>query len=388
MTSKGPRPLRGRAASVPADLGDGFAALYKCAALGIATLSPAGRFLASNEALQRFLGYDERELAARNFDEITYPEDVGACRDLFERLQRGAIDHFEMEKRYVRKDGEIVWALVIVAAVRRGGKLHHTIGVAMDITKRKRAQALLAESEKRHRALYKSTQRGVAQLNQFLALVSRELKAPLSLLQLRIELLSQAVSRASLPPAVGRELAPILEGTLPDVARFSRLVEGLVDLSLIAAGPLPLHRAPMSLSAAVRAAVADVRKEPERGLFAPVLEIKGDAQGRWDQFRVEQVLRALLSNAAKFGSGKPVTVEVRRGGRTASVSVADLGIGIARKEQELLFDRLGPARAGGAAGGAGLSLYLAGKIALAHGGTLKARSSPGKGLTFTLELPI
>ena len=122
------------------ELGSGFAALYECAPLAIATLTPQGRFLQSNGALQRYLGYNEKELAARTFNDVTYPADIPACVELFDKLRRREIDNFEMEKRYVRKDGEMVWAHVVVVAVRARGALHHTIGVAVDITPRKRAE--------------------------------------------------------------------------------------------------------------------------------------------------------------------------------------------------------------------------------------------------------
>jgi PAS domain S-box-containing protein len=124
----------------PRDLGAGFRALFDSEYLGIGMLAPSGRFLMANQTLQRMLGYDEAELAALNFNEVTYREDIAACDILFGRLQRSEIDHFEMEKRYVRKDGAIVWAHVVVSAVRERGRLLHTVGIAVDITRRKRAE--------------------------------------------------------------------------------------------------------------------------------------------------------------------------------------------------------------------------------------------------------
>ncbi|MFI5362094.1 MAG: PAS domain S-box protein [Elusimicrobiota bacterium] len=146
-----------RRAKALEELGAGFAALYEYAPLAIATLSPQGRFLQSNRALQTYLGYDEEELSARSFNDVTYPEDRPACAELFEKLQRREIDHFEMEKRYVRKDGEVVWAHIVVAAVRAHGAVHHTIGVAVDITARRRAEDSLRASEERYRSLYGRT---------------------------------------------------------------------------------------------------------------------------------------------------------------------------------------------------------------------------------------
>jgi len=149
------RPAK-RAARAADALGAGFAAIYDGTRLGIATLDDHGRFLRANGALQRLLGYTEAELRKLDFNDVTYPDDVPACVDLFRALQEEGLPQFELEKRYVRKDGSLVWAHVMVTAVRSGGRLAHTIGIAQDIGERKRAEEdhwrLLASLEDRVRA--------------------------------------------------------------------------------------------------------------------------------------------------------------------------------------------------------------------------------------------
>jgi PAS domain S-box-containing protein len=131
----------GRRAEVDA-LGRGFATLYACAPLGVATFAPDGRFRTANAALTRMLCYTERELRGLTIDDITHPADLVACRELFSRVQKREQEHFTMEKRFLRKDGEVVWARVIVAAVPgESGAPPETIGAAVDITERKRAEA-------------------------------------------------------------------------------------------------------------------------------------------------------------------------------------------------------------------------------------------------------
>jgi PAS domain S-box-containing protein len=131
----------GRRAQADA-LGRGLATLYARAPLGVATFTAEGRFRTANDALLSLLGYSERELLARTLDDVTHPEDVAACRELFGRVRRGEQDHFAMEKRFLRKDGAVVWARVIVAAVPgESGAPIETIGAAVDITERKRAEA-------------------------------------------------------------------------------------------------------------------------------------------------------------------------------------------------------------------------------------------------------
>jgi PAS domain S-box-containing protein len=129
-----------RSRPVPQSLGSGFKAIYECDSLGIATFDPSGRFIATNTGLQRMLGYDDRELSARTFDEVTHCDDLPACRSAFEKLQKRLIDNFEMEKRFIRRDGSLLWSHIVVAAVRERGRLVNTIGVALDITPRKLAE--------------------------------------------------------------------------------------------------------------------------------------------------------------------------------------------------------------------------------------------------------
>src|SRR4051812_6507550 len=97
----------------PASLGEGFMTLYERAPLGIAMLSPTGRFLKANAALCGILGYSEPELRARGFSDVTYPEDVADCQRLFDEVERGRLDHFTLEKRHVRKDGAVIWTQVV-----------------------------------------------------------------------------------------------------------------------------------------------------------------------------------------------------------------------------------------------------------------------------------
>lgn len=120
-------------------------------------LAPDGRFLRANAAFSRMLGYSERELRRRTLNDMTFQDDAPDSARLFDGLQRGKLLHVDTEKRYVRKDGAVVWAHVVVTAVRKRGRLTHTIGVAVDITEKKRAESALHASREKYRALYTRT---------------------------------------------------------------------------------------------------------------------------------------------------------------------------------------------------------------------------------------
>jgi signal transduction histidine kinase len=109
--------------------------------------------------------------------------------------------------------------------------------------------------------------------------------------------------------------------------------------------------------------------------------------GRWDRTRLEQIVGNLLSNAAKYGAGRPVEVTVSSDSETSRLTVRDHGIGIDLEHQARIFDRFERAVSVRHYGGLGLGLWIVRQIVEAHGGSISVESSPGKGSAFTVELP-
>ncbi|HVO63962.1 MAG TPA: PAS domain S-box protein [Terriglobales bacterium] len=120
------------------------------APIGIANISPTGQFLMVNRHLCDMLGYSEPELMRRTFQDITYPPDLAEDLRQVDRVLRNEISGYSMEKRYVRKDGSLVWGLLTVSLIRNAdGSPAYFISIIQDITLRKRMQAELQRSENR-----------------------------------------------------------------------------------------------------------------------------------------------------------------------------------------------------------------------------------------------
>jgi diguanylate cyclase (GGDEF)-like protein/PAS domain S-box-containing protein len=119
-----------------------YADMVELAAIGISHIDPSGRFVHVNQALCALLGYTATELLGRKVKEVSYPDDVTATDADVARLNAGAIDSFTAEKRYVRKDGAVVWVRLTVAAKRDadGHVLHH-VSIVEDVTDRRQAEA-------------------------------------------------------------------------------------------------------------------------------------------------------------------------------------------------------------------------------------------------------
>lgn len=110
--------------------------------------------------------------------------------------------------------------------------------------------------------------------------------------------------------------------------------------------------------------------------------------GAWDASRLEQVVINLLWNALKFGAGRPIELRVERRADAALLTLTDQGIGISPEAQARIFERFGRGVPASHYGGLGLGLFIARAIVEAHGGTIGVASEPGRGSTFTVELPL
>jgi PAS domain S-box-containing protein len=125
-----------------------YRSTFELAAVGVAHVSPEGRWLRVNKKICEITGYTEAELLNMHFQDITHPEDLAADLADSERVLKGEIQMFSMEKRYIRKDRRIIWVNLTVSAARNAeGKMDHFISVVEDISERKRVEDALRESQ-------------------------------------------------------------------------------------------------------------------------------------------------------------------------------------------------------------------------------------------------
>ena len=128
--------------------------IFELAPVGIGIVDLEGRTTMTNELLRRSLGYSAEEFAAMPFAEFTHPDDVALNLELFAQLASGEVESFAMEKRFIRKDGETLWADLTVSMVRgTDGNPDYAIGMTQDVTDRKRLESDLRAAEERYRLL-------------------------------------------------------------------------------------------------------------------------------------------------------------------------------------------------------------------------------------------
>jgi signal transduction histidine kinase len=252
------------------------------------------------------------------------------------------------------------------------------------------SRAALRQSEARWRAVVDESEsaraEAIAARDQFLTIASHELRTPLAAAQLQIQSLRRFLEREAQPDAV-RVLEPRIAATAATVERLGALVDALLDVSRIVTGRLELERQSYDLSEAVCAAIARFSDAARRAGSTLTVDAAPGIWARGDRLRVEQVLASLLSNAIKYGQREPIAVALRRAGDRAVISVEDHGVGIAPEVQARVFERFERAGAPSQYGGLGLRLWIARHVVTASGGSIRLESAPGRGSTFTVELP-
>jgi PAS domain S-box-containing protein len=346
----------------------------------IADVAPVVLWVTAPDGSCTFLNRQWYELTGQDADAALgsgwltpiHPDDVQSARETFVAANAGRAP-FRSEYRIRRRDGE--WRCVLGTAAPRlgpGGEFLGFVGSVVDITERKRAEETLRESDQRK--------------NEFIAVLSHELRNPLAPIRNSIFLLAKAAPGSG-PALRARE---ILER---QAFHLTRLVDDLLDITRISHGKIELQPARLDARDVVRRACGDVGDVfEERGIELLYTEVPEPAWVEADAARLAQMVGNLVNNALKFTQpGGRVEVGVRRCGAVCQVSVRDTGTGIEPTDLERIFEPFVQSERTrqSAQGGMGIGLALVRDLAVKHGGAVRVASGgPGLGSEFVLELPL
>jgi signal transduction histidine kinase len=246
------------------------------------------------------------------------------------------------------------------------------------------ARAALAIDNAR---LFRELEETVKAREDFLAIASHELRTPVTALMLRAQGYARALARDPKLEPTREEVVRWLGSFNQQVARISRLIEEMLDVSRMTAGRLELLLEPLDLAQVAREAAANMEDDLRRKGCALTIDAEAGVTGLWDRTRMEQVVLNLLSNAMKYGEAKPISMRVRSAGEKAILEVRDQGIGIDAEHLTRIFERFERMVSSRNYGGFGLGLWIVRQIVEASGGTIRVSSAPGDGATFIVELP-
>jgi PAS domain S-box-containing protein len=333
---------------------------------------------------------DKNQLSADTFFEFIHPDDLIPAQQVTEQvLNQGGSFHTEF--RIIRADGSVRWLSSQGVVVRDSNQRPIRLtGVNFDITERKR------EEEERERLLVnEQAAREAAETanrikDEFLAVLSHELRSPLN----PILGWSRLLQTQKFDEQKTRQALATIER---NAKLQTQLIEDLLDVSRILRGKLVLNTAPVNLPNTIEAAIETVRLaveakgiQIERVFNLHTNQMMGQVMG--DAARLQQVIWNLLTNAVKFTPfGGTVEIQLEQFNHYAQIQVKDTGKGITSEFLPYVFDyfRQEDGTTTRKFGGLGLGLAIVRHITELHGGTVQAES-PGEGLgtTFTVRLPL
>jgi signal transduction histidine kinase len=263
-------------------------------------------------------------------------------------------------------------------APRQVGELE--LALARDVAHR---MALAVENAR----LLQESRDAIRSRDRFLSIASHELRTPLTVLGLQVQSLLRGTRRGNRTLS-SEELVGKTQVLARQVERLGQLVGELLDISRLTEGRLSFQREDVDLAEVVREVATRFHEEFIQAGSTLVLHgLEHPVVGRWNRLRLEQVVINLLTNAIKYGQGRPITVEVSADANEARLSVHDEGIGISPRDQGRIFERFERAVSEQNYGGLGLGLWIVREIVRALGGCISVESTPKVGSTFTVELP-
>ena len=353
----------------------------------IVTMDREGRVTSWNRGAERMFGYREDEVAGHDLKFLFLPGEREQAAPA-EEMERARRDGRAMSERwYVRKDGSQLFCSGEITQIENGEYSGYAM-IARDETQRmrhdrERDQNLTTEQRGRSDA-----ENASALKDEFLAVMAHELRHPLNLIQISVELLARLPELRQVP-AVARSAGVIRNA----VQSQAKLIDDLLDMSRVRTGKLALALAPLDLVPLVRRAVDAMRAAPGGAELAVTVESDEETlRVLADDVRIEQVVMNLLGNAVKFTpEGGTVAVRLGREEGMARIDVVDSGQGIAPDQLPRVFDMFAQSTSltTRARGGLGIGLAVVRDIVALHGGRVEAFSEGvGKGARFTVRLPL
>ncbi|RPE80134.1 PAS domain S-box-containing protein [Vulcaniibacterium tengchongense] len=347
--------------------------------IGMAILDLQGRWVEVNPAFERMFGYGAGELVGQSALSFVHPEDVALSRRYLQDLIDGTLPMLDEQRRYLHRNGEVVWTHTNVAVMRDGdGKPVYLLLQLRDIGAQRRAEAQLKSQAEAEHAAYDLAMR---QLQLFADAVAHDLRAPLRSIESFSALLAERAGER-----LDASERDYLDRIRAAAARMGGLLSALGDLSHVTRAEL--HPRPVDLSLLAEWVGAELQDaEPQR---RAEIRVQPGLDAHGDERLLKLLLSQLMGNAWKFSRGRdPIRIEVTGehvDGRLR-LEVRDQGVGFDMRYAHKLFEPFQRLHGPDQGGGHGLGLAIAKRIVERHRGRLHAHSQPDAGSVFTVELP-
>ena len=343
-----------------------FRRAFDDAPIGMALVGLEGRWLKVNRALCDMIGYTDEELLATDMQAVTHHDDLETELEVYQHMLAGKFPSYQLEKRFLHRDGNLVFTMLSVSLVRDGGSNPvYFVKQIENITQRKEIDRIKSE---------------------FIATVSHELRTPLTSIRGSLGLI-EGGALGKLPEKAEK----MLKIAHQNCERLVRIINDILDAEKIQSGGVELRLESVPVTAFLQQALAVNEGYGAKYLIRFVLEVMPTCNAFLaDADRLMQVMANLLSNAAKFSPhGAEVVVRACERGKRVRVEVEDHGTGIPEEFRGRIFEKFAQADSSTSRHfeGTGLGLSITRQLVEAMGGTIGFQSTMGQGTIFYFELP-
>lgn len=347
-------------------------------------VSPDGRFIHVNRRFEELFGCTNAEVRGRSIVDVLPPEVASA----FESSHRRVIAErapLEFEEVVSHADDIRTYTSIKTPLFDDAGQPAGIVGVATDITERKRAEDERAELLRREREARLAAEAATQVRDEFLSVAAHELKTPVTGLRTMAQIIIRRLKRGEVSgsPWLGDTLRAIDQ----QADRLARLITQLLDVSRLDQDTLAVERTATDLADLTEKLVATYRARTSKHTL--VLATDHGLVADVDPVGIEQVMSNLLDNAIKYSpAGGQIDIEVKRADAMhARLVVRDRGIGIPPEKRDAIFERFYRAHAGDHRSGLGLGLYISRQIVALHDGEMVVEHPPDGGTRFIVLLP-
>ncbi|WP_158617426.1 ATP-binding protein [Legionella sp. km772] len=354
---------------------DTFRSAMQNAAIGMALVSPRGRWMKVNKAFCEMFGYSEKELFAFDFQAFTHPDDLNSDLIYIKKLLAHEINAYQIEKRYLHKSGAIIWALLNVSLVWHDERQpKYFIAQIQNISDRK-------HFEEANNNLLIALEKSNKELESFAYVASHDLQEPVRMINGFVDIIL-----AEKQPLFDDETKEYLKIVYSAGERIKHMVQDLLAYSRVSNNSVTMYEFDLN----------DTVKEVLQNLNILITEHNAEISTdllpriKANPIQLMRLIQNLISNAIKYqppGNSPKIHLNVRELEDSWELAIKDNGLGIPENQIEEIFKPFKRLHSWDKIKGSGLGLAICKKIVELHKGSLTVSSSPGQGSTFFIRLP-
>jgi PAS domain S-box-containing protein len=361
-----------------------FRAIFEQAAVGVALINTkTGKYVRINQKYCDFVGYSMQEMLTKTFMDLTYFEDVQINLDKNAQLIENSDKKFSFDKRYVHKDGTILWGNLTISPMWKSDKKPETyfhIAIVKDISERKREELIIQQQNIELHELN-------ATKDKFFSIIAHDLRSPFQGFLSMTELMTENTGEFT-----SEELVQFINTINKSAKTLYKLLQNLLEWSQMQQGSMRFEQKVVNLSSLIAENLETIKERSIQKKIKIINEVTEPIKAYIDEKMMNSVLLNLFSNAIKFThlNGTVTVKAIKSNKEMIEISVSDTGIGIQKSEIDKLFKVGEIIGSKGTEGelSTGLGLILCKEFVEKHGGKIRVESIEGKGSRFYFTVPV